>query len=210
MWDDKLNYVHQTAIVDELVTMGTGNYIGPYCFIGPGVVLGNGNRIQGYASIGTPAEHRNYFTQNDGQVIIGSRNTIREFTTINRPTLGVTRMGDDCVMLRGSHLSHDSILEDRVNVSCNVLIGGESYIYEGANLGLGCILHQYQVVGAYAMLGMGAVFPKGVDIEPGGIYVGNPAKWIKFNKVGLDRAAVSQERLAELRASWAEKRLGIK
>jgi UDP-N-acetylglucosamine acyltransferase len=100
-------------------------------------------------------------------------------------------------MLRGSHLSHDSILEDDVTVSCNVLIGGETYVMKGANLALGSIIHQKQTVGSYAMLGMGAIATASMEIMPGKIYVGNPAHFLKVNSVGLERNKITSDLLAK-------------
>lgn len=178
-------------MVDPEAKLGKNNYIGPFVYIGPDVTIGDHNHIEGHASIGTPAEHRDYF-KTFGRVVIGNHNTIREFVTINGGTKSYTFMGNHCVMLRGSHLSHDSWLEDYVNVSCNVLIGGETHVMEGANLGLGCIIHQRQTIGSYAMIGMGAVIPKGTNCIPGYVYVGNPARPLKRNVVGLERNNIDE------------------
>jgi UDP-N-acetylglucosamine acyltransferase len=186
---EKENQIHPTALIEEGAVIGRDNIIGPNVYIGSNVRIGDHNLISGFASIGMPAEHRDYFHR-EGEVIIGSLNVIREFTTINSSTKGVTRMGDGCIMLRGSHLSHDSVLEDSVNVSCNVLIGGESHIMRGANLGLGCIIHQRQVIGSYCMIGMGAVITKGKRVCPGDIWVGNPGIYLKPNEIGFKRANV--------------------
>lgn len=191
MWPD--NYVHPTAVIDSSVRMGTGNYIGPYTVIGELVVLGNGNRIESHSSIGSPAEHKGFFSGRDSRgVNIGDNNTIREFTTINSGTTRPTIIGSSCIMLRGSHHSHDSVMEDGVTLSCNVLIGGHSHIMEGAVLGLGATIHQYQIIGAYSMLGMGAIVPKHTNILPCHKYVGNPAKSIGLNEIGMERNFITK------------------
>lgn len=193
-----MNTIHQTAIIGPNVQMGDGNFIGPYCVIQGRTRIGDGNRFEAYCSIGQPAEHRSHFSsQYGGLVVIGNENVIREFTTINSPTMGETRMGSRCVMLRGSHLSHDSVLEDDVTVSCGVLIGGESYIMRGSNLGLGAILHQRTVVGPYAMVGMGTIVTRKSQIQPGGIYAGSPARFLRLNTLGLERASVDQKKLED-------------
>lgn len=198
MWP--LNFIHPTAIIDTSVRMGTRNIIGPYTVIGPDVTIGDSNRIEGHASIGSPAEHKDFFTGRGSYgVRIGSSNTIREFTTINSGTVRTTTMQNDCIMLRGSHLSHDSIMEDRVTLSCNVLVGGHSYIMEGANCGLGSIIHQYQTIGAYAMLGMGAIVPRSFVVKPGRVYYGNPVKeTCRRNDIGLERGGVTDNILRQL------------
>jgi UDP-N-acetylglucosamine acyltransferase len=184
-------------VVEHGARLGQNNFIGPFTYVGPNVKIGDNNYIQGHASIGTPAEHAAHFFH-DGPVEIGSHNVIREFVTINAPTVAesVTRMGNNCIMLRGSHLSHDSLLEDHVTVSCSVLIGGHTHIMRYANLGLGAIIHQHQLIGTACMLGMGAVVTRTVDVVPGGIWVGNPAKFIKQNSVGIYRSGLGTEQMA--------------
>lgn len=204
---DNDNLVHMTAWIHPDAKIGTGNKIGQYCYLGPNVTIGDNNRLEGHCSIGTPGEHKEHFNH-FGEVKIGSNNIIREFTTINSGTFRATSLGDRNIMLRGSHLSHDSIVETDVTISCNVLIGGESYIMKGANLALGCILHQRQVVGSYSMIGMGGIVPKKLDIIPGNIYVGNPAKFLKKNDVGLHRARTTEQQLLEEIKRWTVIRNG--
>lgn len=201
------NYIHQTAIVDISVKMGTNNYIGPYCVIGEGVVLGDGNRFENHCSVGSPAEHKDFFYGNSPFAThIGSGNVFREFTTINSGTVRPTLIGNKCVMLRGSHHSHDSVLEDEVTLSCNVLVGGHSYIMKGAVCGLGAIMHQYSIIGAYAMLGMGTIVTKQAQVAPGEKYVGNPLRKIGMNSIGLQRGGVSIEALQLYRRQFWEMR----
>lgn len=182
-----MNKIHHTAIIHESAVLGSNNEIGPYCIIGPGVILGDNNRIDSHAVIGSNAEHKDFFHR-PGTVKIGNSNIIREFTTINastgpKPTLIL----NSCILLRGSHVGHDSVIEDKVTVSCNAIIGGHSYIMQGANLALGCVIHQRQVIGSFAMIGMAGVVTKKAEIEPGKIYAGNPAKFLSVNLIGLQR-----------------------
>lgn len=194
----KNNIIHPTAIIDNGVIIGENNYIGPYCYITGNTQIGDNNRFEAYCSIGTPPEHRDHFDNHPYKVIIGNNCTIREFVTINSGTIRNTILGNNIVMLRNSHIGHDSIIEDRVNLSCNVLIGGHSYIMEGVNMGLGSMCHQFSIIGAYSMIGMGAVVVKTNRINPGETYVGNPAKFLKENKIGLARNGVTQEKMSEL------------
>lgn len=197
------NFIDQTAIIGDEVTMGTGNVVGPYTVIYSGVTLGNNNRFQGQCSIGSPAEHKKYFSESPYGVLIGDGNTFREFVTVNDGTERPTVIGNNCIMLRGAHHSHDSVMEDDVTLSCNVLVGGHSHIMKGANIGLGAILHQYQVIGAYAMIGMGTILTKKSIVYPGCKYVGNPARHIGLNEIGLERAGVKPEDMLELNKRFA-------
>jgi UDP-N-acetylglucosamine acyltransferase len=198
------NIIHPTAIIDSSCIMGTENFIGPHTVIGQGVRIGNRNRIEGFASIGSPAEHQRYFIPDDAErpTIIGHDCVIREFTTINAPTTGETRMGNGCVMLRGSHLSHDSVLGDKVNLSCGVLLGGHSHVMSWATLGLGAITHQFSVIGAAAFLGMGTIVTKKSVIRPGEKYVGNPARHIGHNAIGVEKACSAGFNMADADAEF--------
>ena len=194
----KNNYIHPTAIVDPEVVLGQNNYIGPYCYIAGSTHIGDNNRLEAYCSIGTPPEHRDHFKGSLFSVIIGDNCTIREYVTINSGTVRDTVLHSNITMLRNSHIGHDSIIEDRANLSCNVLVGGHSYVMEGVNMGLGAMCHQFSVLGAYAMIGMGGIVVKSSEIHPGEIYVGNPVKFLKENRIGLNRNGITSEKLSEL------------
>jgi UDP-N-acetylglucosamine acyltransferase len=182
-------FIHPTAVVDPFAKIGEGCFVGPYCLIGPNVVIGNKNRFEAYVSIGTAAEHRDYFLAEPGHVTIGSGCIFREFVTINGGTRGATTVGDHVVMLRGSHLGHDVVLRDRVNISCNVMVGGHSIIGFGANLGLASVIHQSRCIGALAMIGMNATVTR--HAMPFAISYGAPCEVQRLNRIGLQRAGVS-------------------
>lgn len=193
-----MNFIHPTAIVSDTVSLGDNNYIGPFCYITGDTIIGDNNRFEAHCSIGTPAEHRDYFISKSGRTIIGNNNIFREFTTVNAGTKDITTLGNNIVMLRNSHIGHDCILENKVNLSCNVLIGGHSYLMEGCNFGLGAICHQFSIIGAYSMIGMGAIITKNTKVEPGKIYVGSPAKYLKENLIGLERNNINNGQLKNL------------
>jgi UDP-N-acetylglucosamine acyltransferase len=189
------NTIHPTAVKN--------NYIGPYCVLQGNTVIGDNNRFESHCSIGSPAEHRDYFTQ-AGELTIGDNNTFREFVTVNAGSHSTTVVRNNVVMLRNSHVGHDSFIDNKVNLSCNVLIGGHSHIMEGANFGLGSICHQFSKIGAYAMVGMGCIIPKGRRIEPAHVVVGNPSRFIKLNEVGLTRNNISPSQLDNFRKQYEE------
>jgi len=194
----KNNLIHPTAIIGENVTLGENNYIGPYCYITGDTIIGDNNRFEAYCSIGTPPEHRDYFTNSAFNVIIGNNNIVREFVTINAGTIRNTILKNNTIILRNSYIGHDSIIENKVNLSCNVLIGGHSYIMEGVNMGLGSICHQFKIIGAYSMIGMGTIVTKNSKIEPGNIYIGSPSRFLKENTIGLERNNINKEYLNNL------------
>jgi len=187
------NTIHPTSIIGPNVVLGNNNYIGPFCYIMGDTIIGDNNRFEAYCSIGTPAEHKGYFEYTDGKTIIGNNNIFREYVSVHQGTEKTTTLGDDIKMQRNSHLGHDSTVENSTTLSCNVIIGGFSYIMEGVNFGLGSICHQRSIIGAYTMMGMGCIITKSNKIEPGKVYIGAPATYLKDNTLGLEKHNVNKE-----------------
>lgn len=175
------NLIHPTAIIGKDVVLGSGNYIGAFCLIVGKTIIGDNNHFEAYCSVGTEPEHKEYFGEPNQGVVIGNYNTIREFVTINAGCEKPTILHNNIIMLRGSHVGHDSTIYDSCTISCNVLIGGHSLLGYSVNMGLGSICHQFSKIGSYAMIGMGAIIPKKLQPQCFGVYVGNPAKYIKEN-----------------------------
>lgn len=186
------NHVCSGAIIDPRATIGRDNYFGPGCIIGPGVSIGDRNRFEAYVMVGTPAENRGNFVQ-WGLVRIGDGNIFREFVTIHAGVKRATSIHNGVTMLTKSHLGHDGVLEDDVMVSCSAIVGGHSHVMRGANLGLGAIIHQNQVIGSWAMVGMGTVVTLRKHVFPGTKVVGNPSRSIGMNTPAINRFAVSEE-----------------
>lgn len=192
------NYIHPTSIIGPNVKLGNNNYIGPFCFITGDTIIGDNNRFEAHCSIGTPAEHRDHFTNDNNKLIIGNNNIFREYCSVNTGTDKPTELKNNIIMLRNSHVGHDCYLEDKVNLSCNVVLGGHCYLMEGCNFGLNSSCHQFSIIGAYSMIGMGCVIWKNNKIEPGKTYVGNPAKIIGDNSIGLERNQIDSSKLNNL------------
>ena len=175
------NFIHPTATVDSKVELGDNNYIGPYCYLTGYLGVGNNNRFEAYCSVGTRPEHKDHW-HTDGPTIIGDDNVFREHITIHSGTnTDLTYIGSRVIMLRGSHVAHDCVIEDDVTLSCVAHALGHVYVMEGSNLGSGCHVHQHQVIGSWSMIGMGAIVTKKARVVPGKVWVGNPAKDIKVN-----------------------------
>ncbi len=175
------NDIHPTAIIGNNVRIGKGNKIGAYVVIQGKTTIGDNNVFEPFCSIGNEPEHKEFFGKKNKGTFIGNNNVFREYVTINAGCYMPTILGNDIVMLRGSHVGHDSWIHDNCTISCNVLIGGHSLLGKGVNMGLGSICHQYSKIGSYAMIGMGAIVTKKTNPNCFGTYVGNPAKYIKEN-----------------------------
>ena len=200
-----MNRIHPTAIIDSTVQLGDGNTIGPYAVLLGNCVIGDGNWIGPHAAIGTPAQMRGGphpatwdGEATDAAIVIGSRNVIREFSTIHSGTSATTTVGDDCYFMTQAHVPHDATIEDQVTLSNSAQLGGHTIIQTGANIGLGAVVHQRSLVGTRAMVGMGSVVTK--PVPPFGMCYGSPAKVRGGNVVGMRRAGIEEgliERIVE-------------
>lgn len=198
---DASNTIHPTAIIGENVALGKNNKIGPYCYITGNTTIGDGNNFEAFCSIGTQAEDYGSKVKK-GDLFIGDNNVFREFCTVNEGTSRSTIIANRVKVLRGAYVGHDTIVNNDVVLSANVLIGGHCMVYVGANLGLGAIVHQFSKVGAYCMIGMGAVITKKTICEPGYTFVGNPAHSIGVNFKGLEKYKISHYEILELRNTF--------
>ena len=93
-----------------------------------------------------------------------------------------------------AHVAHDCIIEDGTTLSVGAIILGHVHVMRESNCGSGCQIHQHQVVGTWSMIGMGAVIPKKVRVEPGKVWVGNPAKELKTNDYLMRQVSVDSHR----------------
>ncbi|MDT8910284.1 UDP-N-acetylglucosamine acyltransferase [Amycolatopsis sp. PS_44_ISF1] len=208
------NRIHPTAVLGEGVELGGGNVIGPYTVIVGPVRIGDGNWIGPHVTIGTPGEDRGGphpvawedaptgDPALDGHgVVIGSRNRIREYAGVHQGTWRASTLGDDCYLLRGSHIGHDAVVGDHVTLACNVLLGGHTHVWSHANLGMGTVVHQGARIGPGAMVGMGSAVRREVGAFT--ITVGNPARASGVNLVGLSRRGLD-EATVEALTPWVK------
>jgi UDP-N-acetylglucosamine acyltransferase len=212
--------IHPTAIVEAGAEIGPGVQIGPYAVIGPRVRLGAGsrigahavisgdtvigrdNRIHSFASLGDAPQHLAYRDE-PTRVVIGDRNVIREFVTVNRGTAaggGVTTIGDENYLMAYAHIAHDCRLGSRIIMANNASLSGHVEIGDGANLAGFAKVHQFCRIGAYSMIAADAVCLQ--DVPPFVLVQGAPAEPRGINTVGLRRRNVRAESIAELKRAF--------
>ena len=157
------NEIDRTAIIYPGVTIGKGNYIGPQCIIGgPGEKIGFFDKV--------------------GRVYIGDNNRFTKQVTIDSGTTLITKIGNDCIMLKNAHIGHDASIQNNCILSCNVVIGGWCNIEDNVGFGLGAMTHPRTTVRHRCYIGMGCVYLKSTEAAPGMTYVGNPAVILGKNK----------------------------
>ena len=155
------NFIHPTAIIGDNVILGDNNYIGAFCIIGD------------------PAEHKKYWNQEKGKVIIGNNNIVTGLVTIDAGTEVPTIIEDGCFIMKHAHIGHDCRIMNNVTISCGAKIGGHSIIGEGSNIGLNAVLHQFSVIKKGCMIGASAFFKGESEIEMK--YAGVPARKLGKN-----------------------------
>ena len=187
------NKIHPTAIIGPDVIFGDDNEVGPYTVIYGPTEIGRRNIIGPHVTIGTPGQDtRNArYDSSSCKIQIGNDNIIREYTGIQKPCYrDLTEIRDRVHLMQGVHIPHDAIIHDDVVVTPMVALGGLSILLPGVNLALGCLVHQYSVVGHYSIAGMGAAVMK--NIPPFGKYI--PGKPISVNHYAIDKFGYQAER----------------
>jgi len=209
--------IHPTAVVDPTAELGQDVVVGPYVVInahvrvgdrtkiGPQVVLGaftsigEDNSIHGQASLGGDPQDFSYHGE-DTRLVIGDRNTIREFVTINRGTVkggGVTKVGSDCLLMACSHIAHDCDIDDGVILANNVLLAGHVKVGRRANISGSAAAHHFVTIGEFAYVG--GLTRMVQDVPPYVILDGPPTRVRDLNKIGLRRGGVTEDEILLLR-----------
>ena len=83
---DSSVYIGAYAIIGADVEIGRGTRIEPHTVIKGPTVIGADNHIFQFASIGDDPQDKKYKGERT-KLVIGDRNTIREFCTLNRGTI---------------------------------------------------------------------------------------------------------------------------
>jgi UDP-N-acetylglucosamine acyltransferase len=213
--------IHASAMVSRGAKVGEGVRIGPFCTVGPDVTIEDGARlishvvVDGRTRIGAETVLYPFCTvglepqdlKYRGEPTcceIGARTQIREHCTIHRASVGgngVTRIGADCMLMAVAHVAHDCTLGDHVIVANNAVMGGHVSIGAHAVIGGGAAIHQYVRIGRAAMVG--GVSGVESDVIPFGSVIGNRARLVGLNVIGLKRRGFDKPQIMRLRTAFA-------
>ncbi len=181
------------------VRIGRGTRVGSNCTIDGHTTIGERNTIFSHAVIGTAPQDLKHKGQ-PTKLEIGDGNTIREFVTINVGTElggGVTRIGNNNMLMACCHVAHDCILNDNIILSNNCLLGGHIQIDSHAIICGASVVHHFATIGRHAFIG--GLTRVSRDIPPFMIYVGSPPKVLGVNIVGLKRHGFNHDTIAALK-----------
>ena len=190
------------SVIGEHVEIGDDTWIGPHVVITGHTRIGRQNRIFQFCSLGDIPQDKKYEGE-PTELVIGERNTIREFCTFNVGTVqdaGVTRLGDDNWIMAYVHLAHDCQVGNNTIFANNAQLAGHVHIGDYAILGGYTGVHQFVRVGAHSFTAVNAVLLQ--DLPPYVMAAGNPAQPRGINSEGLRRRGFSAEAIAAIKRAY--------
>jgi UDP-N-acetylglucosamine acyltransferase len=190
------------SIIGADVDIGDGTSIGPHCVIGGPTRIGADNRIHSHAALGSDPQDMK-FAGERSELVIGDRNTIREFTTFSRGTAdggGCTRIGDDNWIMAYVHIAHDCIVGSNTVFANNATLAGHAEVGDWAILGGFVGVHQFCRIGAHAFIGMGALI--NADVPPYVLVATEYASPRGINTEGLKRRGFDPAQVAAIRRAY--------
>ncbi len=217
---DSTAIIHPTAIIEEGAEIGAKVEVGAFTTIGKDVKIGartkvhshvviNGiteigedNQIYQFASVGEVNQDLKYQGE-PTKTIIGNRNRIRESVTIHRGTVqggGVTKIGDDNLLMINSHIAHDCTIGNRCIIANNGTLAGHVTLDDFVIVGGSSAIHQFSVIGAHVMLGGGSMVSQ--DVPPYVMAQGNHARPFGINFEGLKRRGFDKPAIHAIRAVY--------
>ena len=212
--------IDERAVVAPEARVHDGAYIGPYAVIGADVEIAGGCRVEShvvikgpttigadnhifqFSSIGDDPQDKKYQGERT-ELIIGERNTIREYCTINRGTVqdqGVTRIGSDNWIMAYAHIAHDCVVGNHTIFANNASIAGHVHLEDYAILGGFTAVHQYCRLGESSLCSMFSYVTK--DIPAYVVVSGRPALPRGINTEGLKRRGYSAAAIRAIRQGY--------
>lgn len=212
--------IHATSIIEPKAEIDTDVDIGPFCIIKKGVKLKKGTKILSnviiegsteigenctiypFSSLGFPPQDLKYNGE-DTKLIIGSSNTIREYSTIHRASVkgdGSTVVGDNNFLMAYVHIAHDCKVGSNIIMANAATLGGHVVVEDFVVFGGLAAAHQFTRIGRYAMVGglSGVV----QDIPPYMVASGPRAKLFGPNTIGLKRHGFSESSIISIKKAY--------
>jgi len=210
--------IHPSAIVSPQAEFDGSVTVGPYCVIEDHVQIGATCRLYqnvyltGWTQIGPDCElHPGVIVGHAPQDVkykgersycrIGRGTILREYVTIHRGTVpeSTTVVGEDCLLLAGSHVGHNCAVGNRVTLINNALLGGHVEVGEGVTIGGAAAVHQFVRIGELVMIAGNARVR--MDIVPFALTDAD-GRIAGLNRVGLRRAGIPRDHVADIRNAF--------
>jgi UDP-N-acetylglucosamine acyltransferase len=191
------------TVIGADVHIGDGTVIGPHVVIEGPTRIGRDNRISQFASLGGAPQDKKFQGERT-ELVIGDRNQIREFVTINRGTGeggGVTRIGNDNWLLAYVHIAHDCQIGNHTVFSNYSALAGHVEVGDWVVMAGFSGAHQFCKVGAHAFIGMGCLL--GSDVPPF-VMMANEQRGRPrgINSEGLKRRGFDATRISAIKRAY--------
>ena len=190
------------SVIGAGVSIGPGTWIGPHAVINGPTRIGRDNKIFQFASIGDAPQDKKYRGE-PTRLEIGDRNVFREFVTVNRGTThdrGVTRIGNDNLLMSYSHVAHDCQLGDQIVMANCATLGGHVEVGDWVIFGGLSAVHQFTKIGAHCFIGNNAAVTR--DVPPYVMAIGQPAVPHSVNSEGLKRRGFTPAQILNIRRAY--------
>lgn len=115
-----------------------------------------------------------------GNVIIGDNVRIGSHVCVDRGNLHDTIIEDGVKIDNLVHIAHNVCVGQNTLIVAGSVICGSVKIGKNCFIGANSTIKEHLTIGNNVVIGMGSVVTK--DIPDGEIWVGNPAKFLKYNK----------------------------
>jgi UDP-N-acetylglucosamine acyltransferase len=200
--------VHETAYVGPYAIIGAGVEVGArtrvegHAFVKGPTTIGEDNHIFQFASIGDDPQDKKYRDE-PTRLVIGNRNTIREYCTINRGTVqdqSVTRVGDDNWLMAYTHIAHDCVVGNNTIFANNASIAGHVMVGDYAILGGFTAVHQFCRLGTSSFCALFSAVTK--DVPAWVTVSGQPAEPRSINSEGLKRRGFTETEIRSARDAY--------
>jgi UDP-N-acetylglucosamine acyltransferase len=207
--------ISSLAVVDPKAHIADDCEIGPFCTVGPDVSLGSGSRLLSHAVIigrttvgcdnvfhphctigGIPQDKK--YRGEPTELVIGDRNSFRESVTVNTGTVqggGITRIGDDNLLMINCHVGHDCQIGSRNVLANNVMLAGHMVIGNNVVMSGGAAAHHFVTIGDFAFIaGLARIHH---DVPPF-VKLSEKDKIRAMNVEGMRRAGFSTADIEEI------------
>jgi UDP-N-acetylglucosamine acyltransferase len=212
--------IHPTAVIEAGAQVDPSCEIGPYAVIGPEVKLAAGNVVGAHAVItgrtsmgaanrvfahavlgGLPQDLK--YKGEPTELVVGERNTFREFTTVSLGTVGgggVTRIGSGGLFMANSHVGHDCSIGDGAIIANSVAFAGHVTVEDHVHVGGISGVHQFCRIGRFAFVG--GMTGVAMDVAPFCTVSGARAELAGINVVGMQRAGMAEEQIGRIKQAY--------
>jgi len=217
-----LREIDPTARIAPDASIGLFSVIGPGVTVGPGTVVGRRVTIVGQTRLGSgnvvgegcvlgAAPQDLKYAGGATMLHIGHRNRLGREVTAHIGTEaggGLTAIGDDNVLMDGSHVAHDCFVDDRVYLGQSVLLAGHIRVHTGARIEDLCGVHHFVTIGRFSLVG--AHTPVRRDVPPYCEFRSFDHDWESppavtgIHEAGIAAAALPPEQEKELRFALRE------